>query len=156
MPRLVKGGKFVYGLSRISPQGGIFIPPAAMKEYAFSKGDKVVVMSGSRRSGGFGLTKKEIVAKSELSGLIETLSGLWDCRIPREETVENQGRLFCWTEIQDGGFISLPREALAGYGCKPGDLLAVGKGSYLALAFIARGPIMEEALKHPELEVFEV
>jgi bifunctional DNA-binding transcriptional regulator/antitoxin component of YhaV-PrlF toxin-antitoxin module len=154
MPQLVKGGKFVYGLSRIGPQGTIVIPPQAMKEYGYAVGDNVIVMSGSRTSGGFGLTQKRLLEKSELKALAEGLPGLMDFRIPKAETIENQGRRFCWTVIKDGGCVNIPLKTLADYGLKPGNTLAVGRGSYLSIAFIARGPILAEALKHPELELF--
>ena len=39
-------------------------------------------------------------------------------------------------------------------GVKPGDRLLAVRGSRYGLSFVARGPIYEEALKHPELEVF--
>ncbi|MGD9117749.1 MAG: hypothetical protein PVJ08_03315 [Dehalococcoidia bacterium] len=154
MPQLVKGGKFVYGLSRIGPQGDIVIPPQAMKEYGYAAGDNVIVMSGSRTSGGFGLTQKRLLEKSELKAMVEALPGLMNFRIAEAETIENEGRFFCWTIIKDGGCVNLPDSTLADYGLKAGDVLAVGRGSYLSIAFIARGPILEEALKHPELEVF--
>jgi bifunctional DNA-binding transcriptional regulator/antitoxin component of YhaV-PrlF toxin-antitoxin module len=154
MPRLVKGGKFVYGLSRIGPEGTIVIPPQAMKEYQYAAGDRVIFMSGSRKSGGFGLTQKRLLEKSELRALVEKLPGLMSFQIAEAETIENQGRRFCWMVIKDGGCIKLPDKTLADYGLKQGDRLAVGRGSYLSIAFIARGPILEEALKHPELKVF--
>jgi bifunctional DNA-binding transcriptional regulator/antitoxin component of YhaV-PrlF toxin-antitoxin module len=154
MPRLVKGGKFIYGLSRIGPQGTIVIPPAALKEYGYAAGDRVIVMSGSRTSGGFGLTQKRLLEKSELNGLVTELPGLMSFQTAEAEIMANQGRLFCWSVIGEGGLVKLPLKTLADYGLKPGDRLAVGRGSYLAIAFIARGPILEEALKHPELEIF--
>jgi bifunctional DNA-binding transcriptional regulator/antitoxin component of YhaV-PrlF toxin-antitoxin module len=154
MPQLVKGGKFVYGLSRIGPQGNIVIPPPAMKEYGYAVGDRVIVMSGSRTSGGFGLTQKRLLEKSELKVMVEKLPELMGFQTAEAETIENQGRRFCWTVIKDGGRVNLPDSTLADYGLKAGDRLAVGRGSYLAIAFIARGLILEEALKHPELEVF--
>jgi hypothetical protein len=39
-------------------------------------------------------------------------------------------------------------------GVQPGDRLLMVRGSRYGLAFVAQGPIYEEALKHPELEVF--
>jgi hypothetical protein len=39
-------------------------------------------------------------------------------------------------------------------GVKPGDKLLTVRGSRYGLAFVAQGPIYEEALKHLELEVF--
>ena len=155
MPRLVKGGKYIYGLSRISPKGTIVIPPEAMDEYGYSAGDKVIIMSGSWRSGGFGLTQKRLLEKSALSVIVKQIPDLMGYRIPEAETVEYRGRRFCWTVIQDGGSIDVPLGILSDYGLKPGDMLAVGKGSYLSIAFIARGLIIDEAMKHPELEIFE-
>jgi hypothetical protein len=154
MPQLVKGGKFVYGLSRIGPQGDIVIPPPAMQEYEYAVGDNVIVMSGSRASGGFGLTQKRLLEQPELKVMLEKLPNLMSFRIAEAETIENKGRRFCWTVIKDGGRINLPLKTLADYGLKAGDKLAVGRGSYLAISFTARGPILEEALKHPELELF--
>jgi hypothetical protein len=40
------------------------------------------------------------------------------------------------------------------YGIEPGDDLLVIRGSGLALGFAVRGPIVEEARNHPELERF--
>ncbi len=155
MPRLVKGGKFVYGLSRIGPDGVIIIPLEAMKEYKYAEGDKVIVLSGSRKSGGFGLTTKSILEKSELHALIEKIPGLVTFQIPEGEIIEGPGRLFCWTVIGNGGRVRIPLQSLSRFGVKPGGLLTVGRGSYLAIAFIARGPVFKEALRHSELEVFE-
>jgi hypothetical protein len=155
MPRLVKGGKYVYGMSRISSTGGIVIPPEAMREYGYRDGDYVILMSGSRTSGGFGITRKSILKKSALNTLLDQLPGLADYGIPEAETVRHGSRRFCWTVIKDGGCIRPPLKTLADYGLKPGNLLAVGRGSYLSIAFIAGGSIHREAMKHPELEIFE-
>jgi hypothetical protein len=37
---------------------------------------------------------------------------------------------------------------------QPGERMLAARGSGYALLFLARGPIYEEALKHPELETF--
>lgn len=154
MPQLVKGGKFIYGLSRIGPGGSIIIPPQAMSEYGFKADDNVILMSGSRRSGGFALTKRSIVEKSALSKIIHDLPGLFNNLIPEKEIVIYQRRAFCRTVINSNGNIDLPGAALSRYDINTGDVLAAGRGSYLSIAFIARGPIFEECLRHPELQVF--
>jgi hypothetical protein len=41
------------------------------------------------------------------------------------------------------------------YGVERGASLLSVRGSALALGFIIRGPIIEEARKHPEIEVYE-
>jgi hypothetical protein len=55
MPRLAKGGKWVYGWIVVGPQREITIPPEAHREYAFQAGDQVIFLQGSRRSGGFSI-----------------------------------------------------------------------------------------------------
>ena len=156
MPQLVQGGKYVYGLSKIGKTGAIIIPPEAKVEYGFQDGDRVIILSGSRKSGGFGVTKSSILQKTSLARILQDISSLANYRIPEAETIENKGRWLCWSTIKTGGYIQLPAETLSKYSLEPGDLLAVGRGSNLALSFIARGVILEEALKHPELELFEI
>lgn len=154
MPQLVKGGKFIYGLSRIGVDGSIFIPPEAMQEYGYSNGERVIGISGSRTSGGFGLTKKNILEKSALSVLIKELPELATYQIPEGIAITNKGRLFFWTVIRDNGCVRIPLPTLSRYYLETGSFLAVGRGSYLSIDFIARGPILEEALKYPGLAVF--
>ena len=125
-----------------------------MQEYGFSSGDNVIIMSGSRTSGGFGLTRRDIIEKSSLACIIDTLPQLFDFSIAEFEIVADKARLYCRTKIQNDGCIVVPPKTLSRYGINTGDLLAAGRGSRLSIAFIARGSIMEECLKHPELQVF--
>lgn len=154
MPRLVKGGKYTYGLSVIGPEGSIVIPEEAIDEYGFSTGDDIVLMSGSRRSGGFAITRQDIIEKSELAVIINAVAGVFSHTITEYEVVEHKGRLFCWTTISDNHTITLPTNTLSKYGVNTGDKLATVRGSRLSLAFITKGPIMKECLRHPELQVF--
>jgi hypothetical protein len=41
-------------------------------------------------------------------------------------------------------------------GIQSGERLLVVRGSGLALGFLQRGPIYEEASRHPEIEVFSI
>ncbi len=154
MPRLVKGGKLVYGLSRVGKDGRIVIPPDAMREYGFADGDRVILLSGSRTSGGFGLALKSTLLKSELAVLLESIPEVAGFTLPEAEVIARRGRRYGWTTVREGGYIVLPAATLAAYGVQAGDTLAVGRGSYVSIAFLARGRILAESLKHPELEIF--
>jgi bifunctional DNA-binding transcriptional regulator/antitoxin component of YhaV-PrlF toxin-antitoxin module len=154
MPRLVKGGKFIYGISRVSPQGSIVIPCEAMQEYGFDTGDEIITISGSRRSGGFGLTKRNIIEKSVLAGIIDAMPSLFNNTRAGSQISVYRGRVFWHTTIKNGGYIVMPSDVLTRYGIEAEDLLAVGCGSRFAIAFIAKGPIMDECLQHPELQFF--
>ena len=149
MPQLVKGGKYVFGWSKVGESGRIVIPPEAVEEYGFCAGDEVIVMSGSRTSGGFGVSLPALLKKTRLFSAIPP--ELVHFRVHRGEILRSGRRSLCWTMVERGGCITLPLETLRAYGTEPGAHLLSVCGSYLALAFLVRGPIVEEALQHPEL-----
>ena len=129
MPRLVKGGKWVFGWVLIQDGGLIRIPPEAWQEYGFQAGEEAIFIRGSKTSGGFSVAMPEKLN-----------------RLPGGDLGEREiGR----SHFGDGT-ITLPQ----GLAISPGSRLLVGRGSGLALGFIRQGPIVEEALQHPELEEF--
>jgi hypothetical protein len=128
MPRLVKGGKWVYGWTVVGPEQQLTIPPRAGREYGLQPGDVVFFLPGSRRSGGFSLCKP---GRS---------------RLPLEERALGRGL------IAVTGQVRLPAALYVG----PGQRLLAVRGSGLGLGFVAQGPIYQEALRHPELQVFAV
>jgi hypothetical protein len=126
MPRLVKGGKWVYGWVAVGPERLMTIPPQARRDYHFQEGDGLLFLPGSRRSGGFSLYKPG------------------QATIPLEQSALARGR------IARMGKLWLP----AALCIAPGQRLLAVRGSGLALGLIAQGPIYQEALRHPDLEVF--
>jgi len=149
VPQLVKGGKYVFGWSKVGESGRIVIPPEAVEEYGFRDGDKVFIMPGSRSSGGFGISLPALLKGTSLSSILPP--ELERFQTPRGEIIKSGKRTLCWTVVEKGGCIVLPVETLKAYGTGPGALLLSVRGSYLALGFLVRGPIVEEALQHPEL-----
>jgi len=129
MPQLVKGGKWAFGWVTVGPGREVRIPPEAYAEYGFQPAEPVVFLPGSRRSGGCGLARRERLAGS---------------RIPLAQRALGEGL------ISKGGLVAFPPES----GVQPGDRLLAVRGSGMALGFVQRGPIYEEALRHPELETF--
>jgi hypothetical protein len=127
VPRLVKGGKWVYGWSIVDAAGAITIPRQAFAEYRFTPGESALVLQGSGRSGGFAIALPAKLAESRIS-----LS-------PREagRVVIGKDRRIAW-----------PGSTMLG----PGERLLAVRGSGLGLGFVQRGPIYEEALRHPEVE----
>jgi hypothetical protein len=132
MPRLVKGGKWTYGWVVIEPDEEITIPPEAWREFGFHAGDEAIFTPGSRRSGGFAISRPELMEK-----VSERLEGA-------------TMRVLARGRFTEDGKVTVPPEV----GVKPGDKLLTVRGSRYGLGFVAQGPIYEEALKHLELEVF--
>ena len=131
MPQLVRGGKWIFGWVIVGQNGELPIPPEAFTEYGFQSGEALFFIRGSRTSGGFSVGRPEQLVKSNIDLRLRGLGqGVID---PLRPVVH-------------------PPEI----GLKPGNRLLVGRGSSLALGFIQRGPIFEEAQKHPELKTFAI
>jgi hypothetical protein len=129
--RLAKGAKETFGWVVVGADREIIIPPGAWERYGFQAGEKAVFIPGSRTSGGFGLASQNMLA-----GLAIPIA---------QNRIQGYGRFSAKREVR------LP-ESIPAY---PGDRLLSVFGSGHALGFISRGPIYEEALRHPELDEFK-
>lgn len=150
--QLVKGGKHTFGWSAVTDPGTVAIPPQAVAEYGLSEEDRLIVVPGSRTSGGFALSMPGVVGGSILGVVLEEHPELGEFRIPEGEGIEHRGRTFCWVRLRRGT-IRLGSQTLRRYGIHIGDRLLVIRGSGLALGFAVRGPIVQEARKHGGLPV---
>lgn len=133
MVRLVKGAKWIYGWVVAGPGRAAPIPPDAWKAYSFRAGQEAIFTPGSSTSGGFGVSTPALMARVRRSAGGVELREL--CR----------GRF-------GGGWVSLPTEVAV----EPGARLLAVHGSGNALGVVTRGPICEEAARHPEIPVFEL
>jgi hypothetical protein len=131
VPRLVKGAKWTFGWVVVGPDREITIPPEAWREYGFQAGGEAILTPGSLKSGGCGISTPALMAEAS-----ERMGGAALRELDRSRFSE--GRVVVPPEVD----------------VKAGDRLLTVRGSCYGLGFVARGPIYEEALKHPELEVF--
>jgi bifunctional DNA-binding transcriptional regulator/antitoxin component of YhaV-PrlF toxin-antitoxin module len=155
VPQLVKGGKYVYGWSKVSDRGKIAIPDESKEEYNLATCAKVILIPGSKRSGGFGVTTKKLLENSRLSTILDSCPRLAEFQEPEGKAVEINGKTCCWVKLSKDGTITVPLETLKTYGINSGDRLLVVRGSNVALGFPVRGPIIDEAKKHADIEMFE-
>ena len=130
MPQLEKGGKWVFGWVIVNQDLIFQIPPDAYDEYGFMTDQELAFTKGSRRSGGFGVGKHEVLYSNEFM----------------------TKRIITKTTMGRNRQITLPTEM----GIKPETRLLAVRGSNYALGFLLQGPIVELALMHPEIEVFTV
>ena len=151
MPQLVKGGKYVFGWSKVAEDGSIRVPPEALNEYEYNDCDKLILLSGSKTSKGFSLTSSEKLRDSPFNESIVTspLFETGEC-----DAIPVGGRTFCWARL-DAGVIHVPPETLKLYDVSTGDRVLGVRGSWLGIGFLVTGPIVVEAQKH-ELECFSV
>jgi len=154
MPQLVKGGKYVFGWSHVSKSGRICIPGEAREEYRFQLSDKIIIMSGSKTSKGFSVTKTDLIKDCVIYNKLSAYSDLIHFQKLANGYIRDKDRIYTWSEIDREGCFSINEEVLNLYHVKPKENVLVGRGSGYALAFIKTGSIVKEALKHSELMVF--
>jgi hypothetical protein len=156
MPQLVKGGKYIFGWTRINEDCKVKIPDETYNEYKFAGTDKLIILSGSKSSGGFSLITPDSIINSKLSNDIITLVGYNketnSFTTKMLELIKHAERLISWTSLEDEKYFRLSNEFLYALKIKTGYRLLVGRGSSLGPAFIAKGTIYEEALKHDLME----
>ncbi|TFG17740.1 MAG: hypothetical protein EU531_02265 [Promethearchaeota archaeon] len=154
MPQLVKGGKYVFGWSMVRINRDIIIPDEAYLEYGFINDKKAILMSGSKKSGGFGLSSKRLLSNTPIGILLMKYPDLINYKINEGEIKEINNRVFSWVNIKKEKSINLTELLLDAFNLEIIKKLLVIRGSGLALGFITSGPIYEEAKKHPEILTF--
>jgi len=156
MPQLVKGGKYVFGWTRINKDFKIRIPDETYDEYHFGETDKLIILSGSKSSGGFSIITPNSIIKSKLSKNIIRLIGYKkdsnSFTTNKLEIIKHGDRLISWTSIENKIYFRLSKELITSLNINIKDKLLVGRGSGLGPAFISKGTIYQEALKHDLLE----
>jgi calcineurin-like phosphoesterase len=154
LSQLVKGGKYIFGWTQIGKDGRTKIPDEAFKEYKLFQDDKVIIMSGSKTSGGFGLTSKRLLENSQIGNNLNKYPNLNHFNIFEGEVILIKKKSYCWVKMEKSGIVNLSKKILQSFNLNYNQLLLVGRGSGLALAFISKGLIYKEAKKHPELNVY--
>ena len=155
MPQLVKGGKYAYAWSKVNTNGRIVIPNEAITKYNLLTCDNVILMSGSKRSGGFGLTSVELLENSALRVILDGHPQLSKFQVAEGEAMEIKGKTYCWVKMNKDGSIVVPVRTLKNYGINLGDNVLSVRGSRFALGFVVRGLIIDEAKKHSNIKICE-
>lgn len=90
MPQIVKGGKYVFGWSRVGKTGRIIIPEEAAQEYELE--GRGVLLPGSSRSRGFAVTTQSLAGNSPIKRTVDTVLNM---SVPEGEVLEIDGKPCC-------------------------------------------------------------
>ena len=66
MPQMNRGGKFIFGRSLVREDGTVRLPDQAVEEYGLTAGSRVYLFTGSKSTGGFCITRKDLLEPSKL------------------------------------------------------------------------------------------
>ena len=76
MPQLNKGGKYVFGLSAISNRREILFPAETLEQYPVQKEGRIIIFTGSKITGGFCVTSKQLLGQSKLKHILDDCPAL--------------------------------------------------------------------------------
>jgi len=150
MPQLAKGGKFVFGWSRLGADGSVTLPLEARREYRLRAGESLVLISGSRTSGGCGVSSRRLLRTSVLAGILKKID-TGDARGPVQISPQ---RLAVTARLDARGRFRLTAPARRTFGLRAGARLLVIRSSDIAIGLAACGPLVAFARQFPELPVF--
>lgn len=155
MPQMRKRGKFIFGKSLIRDGGIIQFPEQAIKEYDIASEGKIYLFTGSKRTGGFCVSRKGLLASSKLGHILNDNPQLRDYASKEGDFLKYKGRAYTWVKINAEGKISLNDEVMQFLKLKKDMKLLSIRSSDIAFTMGAFGPLLEESYKHEsEIKVY--
>lgn len=145
MPQLNKGGKYVFGWSKIREDGCVYFPKKVIDEYRLSGCGELILISGSKISGGFCVSTYQALENSKLSNILKSNPKLMKKELADGEAISYKGRRYCWTAFCDDERIELTEDMRKEFELKTGDELLIIRGSNIAYDCIVKGPLVEMA-----------
>ena len=146
MPQMNKGGKFIFGQSRIGENGSVQLPIQAIQEYEITAEGRVYLFTGSKSTGGFCVTRRGLLEPSKLGHILTDTPQLLHYTASQGEFISYKGRAYCWLEISESGKIALTKEMMAFLKVDIGMELLSIRSSDIAFTMGAKGPLMERAM----------
>ena len=92
MPQMRKRGKFIFGKSLIRDDCSIQFPEQTIQEYDIASEGKIYLVTGSKKTGGFCVTRKGLLASSKLGHILSDNPQLRDCASKEGEFIKYKGR----------------------------------------------------------------
>lgn len=145
MPQMNKGGKFIFGKSRIRDDLTIHLPTQALAEYNAASEGKVYLFTGSKVTGGFCVTRKGLLGPSKLGHILTDTPSLQNYQTPEGSFIQYKGRSYGWVDISENGVIQLDPQMLDFLHLKVGMELLSIRSSDIAFTMGATGPLLERA-----------
>ena len=145
MPQVTKGGKFIFGWSRIREDGTLNLPPQAMAEYDIACEGNVILFTGSQSTGGFCVTRRGLWMNSKLGFVLADTPAVSEYASAPYTWTRLKGRSYCWAAVSETGALRLPPETLAFLHMQAGDELLSIRSSDIAFTMGRHGPLVERA-----------
>lgn len=145
MPQMNKGGKFIFGKSLVRDDLSVHFPEQAISEYNTTSEKRIYLISGSKKTGGFVVTRKGLLYPSKIGNILKDTPKLCNYKLEQGEFVKYKGRLYCWVNISDSGVVHLSDMMLEILNISIGMELLSIRSSDIAFTMGAKGPLLDKA-----------
>ncbi len=150
MPLVAKGGKYIFGWSRVNDDLSIQLPKPAVDEYAITAEGKVILISGSKRTGGFVVTRKGLLLASKIGNILKENPSLSRYETEEGEFTKYKGRLYCWHGLSGTGMLKMNEKMIEVLDIGAGDMLLSIRSSDIAFCMGQKGILIERARKYQD------
>ena len=96
MPQIRKGGKYVFGWSIIRNDFSIQFPIDAINEYDICSEGKVFLITGSKTTGGFAVSKKTLLENSIFNNIFTEYNDLRNYKTKEGDFLQYKSRKYTW------------------------------------------------------------
>ena len=146
MPQLNKGGKYVFGWSKIGDDGTLHFPPMVLTEYGLLDGQEIIIFTGAKATGGFCVTNQKMLSASKLQKILNALPELKKHGSNSAGAfIPYKGRSYAWLPLGTDGSITIPVKTLEYLHLCPGNKLISIRSSNISFNMGAKGPLVERA-----------
>ena len=142
MPQMTKGGKYIFGWSKIKKDGKLSLPNMAIKEYKLEK--YIYIVSGSKQTGGFCVMPEALLSDSKLNSILVRNKCLAERSLQEGELILYKGRMYGWLSL-NGTNVNLPQSLMDSLGVNIGDKLLAIRSSNIAFTMGFRGSLIDKA-----------
>ncbi|MBW9213028.1 MULTISPECIES: hypothetical protein [Terrabacteria group] len=147
MPQMTKGGKYIFGWSKIGENGELTFPTMAVKEYNLQEETYIYIISGSKQTGGFCVMTEPLLSHSKLKNILEENPSLADRSLREGVLISYKGRKYGWLALKDNS-IYLSTTLMKDFEIKVGDRLLSIRSSDITFTMGARGSLIDKANKY--------
>ena len=154
MPQMTKGGKYIFGWSKIGKDGKLTFPTMAVEEYKLQEETYIYIVSGSKQTGGFCVMTELLLSNSRLKNILKETPYLADRSLKEGELISYKGRKYGWLKLKDNS-IHLSDNLMKILDIKTGDKLLAIRSSNIAFTMGARGSLIDKANSYKgKIEVY--
>lgn len=144
MPQMTKGGKYIFGWSKIGQNGELTFPTMAVKEYNLQEETYIYIVSGSKQTGGFSVMTEHLLSHSTLKNILEENPSLAERSLQEGELILYKGRMYGWLSL-NGTNVNLPQSLMDSLGVNIGDKLLAIRSSNITFTMGFRGSLIDKA-----------